>query len=152
MKRIVPVIALLAGSSALASLASEPAWEVLPGPDGSVLLELDRDSVGQREGILTLWLRLSFAEPVPSRRHLAFHSAVAEHAVDCARRRHAAIRMTTYSGKLGEGDVIDRWDRSPQDWAWRSARGDPVDEGIVALACAQPALTRLSRPVTTSSP
>ncbi|MGQ0429255.1 MAG: surface-adhesin E family protein [Gammaproteobacteria bacterium] len=151
MKRIASVIAALATAAPWAVLASEPAWETLPGVDDSVLVEFDPASVARREGLLTLWLRLSFAEPVASRQ-LAFHSAVAEHAVDCTRRRHAAIRMTTYSGKLGEGDVIDRWDRSPQEWSWRSARADPADEGIVALACAQAAMTHLSRPITTSPP
>jgi hypothetical protein len=116
-----------------------------------VLVEIDPDSVGTREGLLTLWLRLSFETPVASR-HLAFRSAVAEHAVDCPRRRHAAIRMTTYSGMQGEGDVIDRWDRDPGEWAWRSARGDPADEGILALACAQAAMTRFTRPITTGPP
>jgi len=151
LSRIVPLTAWLAILAPAPIQASDPAWEPLPGLDEAVLIEFDRDSVARREGQLTLWLRLSFAKPVAGRR-LAFHSAVAEHAVDCARRRHATMRMTTYSGMLGEGEVIDRWDRSPHDWDWRSALGDPADEGIIALACAQAAITHLSRPITTSPP
>jgi hypothetical protein len=151
MKRAVPFIALLATLLPAALAASEPVWEPLSGLDQSMLVEFDRASVARRDGQLTLWLRLSFAGPVASRR-LPFRSAVAEHAVDCVRRRHAAIRMTTYSETLGAGEVIDRWDRSPQDWHWRSAEGDPADEGIVAVACAQAATTHLSSPITTSPP
>ena len=114
--------------------ASEPDWEMLPGLDGAVLVEIDPGSVGWREGHLTLWLRISFPAPVASRQ-LPFRSVVAEHAVDCESLRLATMRMTTYSGTLGDGDVIDRWDRGPRDWTWRAARDDPADVAIIALAC-----------------
>lgn len=151
MKPKVPVIAALAVLLSARVSASDPVWEPLAGLDESVLIEIDRASVAHRDGQLTLWLRLSFEGLVASRR-LGFRSAVAEHAVDCLRRRHATIRMTTYSETLGGGEVIDRWDRSPQDWDWRSARGDPADYGIVAVACAQAPATHLSRPITINPP
>lgn len=151
MKRAVPFIAAMAVLLPARADVAEPLWEPLASLDRSVLVEVDPASVARRDGRLTLWLRFSFEGPVASRR-LPFRSAVAEHAVDCAHRRHAAMRMTTYSAMLGEGDVIDRWDRSPQDWDWRSEKGDPADAGIVALACAQAAATHLSRPITSSPP
>jgi hypothetical protein len=151
MKRAAPFIAALAILLPAHTTATEPSWEPLASIDQSVLVEVDPASIARRDGRLTLWLRISFAGPVASRR-LPFRSAVAEHAVDCAQRRHAVMRMTTYSGTLGEGDVVDRWDRSPQDWDWRSALGDAADAGIVALACAQAAATHLSMPITRSPP
>lgn len=142
-------VAAVLGSSPVSPQAEEPAWEPLAGADRAVTVEIDRGSLDRREGLLTVWLRLDFAEPARGRIQ-AFRSAVAQHAVDCRQRRHAAIRMTTYSGHLGQGDVVDRWDSSPEHWDWRSARGDPADEGILRVACDQAPATVLSRAITTS--
>jgi hypothetical protein len=127
----------------------EPSWEPLTGVEDDVSIEIDPASLERREGLLLVWLRIDFAEPVRGRIQ-PFRSAVAQLAVDCGRRRHATIRMTTYSDRLGEGDVIDRWDSSPQRWVWRAARGDPADAQILHVACDQAPATALSKAMATS--
>lgn len=129
--------------------AADPAWELLGGGSPDATVEIDRASLRRIDGLLTVWLRFDFAAPVQGR-ILAFRSAVAQHAIDCRGRRHATMRMTTYSGRLGEGDVVDRWDRSPGQWDWRPADGDPLDAGILGIGCDQAPATALSSPIVMS--
>lgn len=131
--------------------AAEPVWEPIADADPAIFIEMDRASVEARDDFVTVWLRFDFSEPVAGR-ILPFRSAVAQHAVDCRQRRHAAMRMTTYSGNQGDGDVIDRWDRGPEDWAWRSERSETADAELIRLACDQTPATALSMAMTMSPP
>lgn len=130
--------------------AQEPVWEPLVVDDGATtLIEMDRTQIRYRDGQLSGWLRLSFAEPAQGRIQL-FLSAVALYAFDCAGQRYAVIRMTTYSEPLGEGEVIDRWDSAPSHWQWRTVRRGSADERMQGIACAQAPATILSMPMATS--
>lgn len=149
MRRLAILVATL--GFGMPAAAAEPWWEPLTGALDDVSIEIDRASLERREGLLTVWLRFDFAEPVRGGTQ-PFRSAVAQHAIDCGQRRHAAIRMTTYSGLLGHGDVIDRWDRSPEFWVWRSERAGPADAQLVGFACAQAPAMAFSMPITTSPP
>lgn len=147
MRRLAILVAAFGFGTPAA--AAEPWWEPLTGALDDVSIEIDRASLERREGLLTVWLRFDFVEPVRGRTQ-PFRSAVAQLAVDCGRRRHATIRMTTYSDRFGEGDVIDRWDSSPERWVWRAARGDPADAQILQVACDQAPATALSNAIATS--
>lgn len=149
MRRLL--IAIAAFAFGMPAAAAEPSWEPLTGAPDGALIEIDRASLERREGLLTVWLRIDFDQPAQGRIQ-PFHSAVVQYAVDCMRRRHAAMRMTTYSGRLGRGDVIDRWDRSPEFWVWRSERAGPPDADLLGLACDQAPATALSKAMATSPP
>lgn len=127
--------------------AGEPVWEpIVADEPASTLIEMDRTRIGYLDGQLTGWLRLSFAEPAQGRiEH--FRSAVVLYAFDCAGRRYAVIRVTTYSRMLGEGDVIDRWDSAPPQWQWRTPRRESTDARMLGIACAQAPATILSNPM-----
>jgi len=151
MRRIVIGIAAAALHPGWPACAANPVWEPLAGAGDGAFVEIDRASLALREGWLTVWLRFSFAEPVRGRIQ-SFRSAVAEHAIDCRGRRHAVMRMTTYSGRIGDGDVIDRWDDDPSGWEWRAESAGAADAALVWLACAQAPAIAFSMPMTMSPP
>lgn len=146
--RVLLLAAVFAGAELR---AAEPVWTPLPGGDAGLFVEIDALSLERHDELLTVWLRLDFDRAVQGR-ILPFHSALAQHAIDCRQRRHAAFRMTTYSGRLGHGDVIDRWDRSPALWQWRDENSGSEDAALIRAACAQAPATAFSRPMTTSPP
>jgi hypothetical protein len=151
MRTLFIAIAAAAAPLVWPARAADPVWEPLAGAGDGAYVEIDRTSLALREGWLTVWLRFSFAEPVRGRVQ-SFRSAVAQHAIDCRGRRHAAMRMTTYSDRLGDGDVIDRWDDDPQGWAWRAESAGAADAMLVRLACAQAPAIAFSMPMTMSPP
>lgn len=151
MRRIVIGIIAAALQLGWPASAANPVWEPLPGGGDEAFVEIDRTSLTLREGWLTVWLRFSFAQPVRGRIQ-SFRSAVAQHAIDCRSRRHATMRMTTYSGRLGDGDVVDRWDDDPPGWQWRGESAGAADAELVRLACGQAPTIALSMPMTMSPP
>lgn len=147
MRDPATIIAVLSLLAPMLASAAEPSWEPIGSGDPLASVEIDRASLERREGLVTVWLRINFAAPTRGRVQ-PFQSVLAQYAVDCSRRRHAAIRMTTYSEAQGDGEVIDRWDRNPEAWVWRTAGGDPADAAILRIACDQTPATVLSSAMT----
>lgn len=149
MRSPAAIIAVLSVLLPVPALTAEPSWEPIGSSDPLASVEIDRASLERDEGLVTVWLRFEFAAPMRGRVR-PFQSVLAQYAVDCSRRRHAAIRMTTYSEALGNGEVIDRWDRNPEAWVWRTAGGDPADAAILRIACDQAPATVLSNAMTSN--
>ncbi len=138
--RASPLVMVLLASPAAG--AGEPLWTPL-GPDAAhvAMLEMDTESVAEHNGLRMAWLRVSLGSPESGARQ-AYQSVITLLAFDCKGERYAITRITTYSGLLGDGEVIDRRDRSPSDWQWTVPAAGSAEARMLGLACGPPAADR----------
>jgi uncharacterized protein DUF3761/surface-adhesin protein E len=94
------------------SIASPPNWVPISSTsDYSLEVFLDSSSIKVRSGRLTAWLKYNWVLPQTSPGEVPkpYQSKMSLEAFDCASERSGPIAINFYSGRHGEGLVVDSW-------------------------------------------
>jgi hypothetical protein len=98
------LVALLAASPLL---AAAPDWRPIGG-DKAIAIYVDANNIKEREGHLTAWVRVTFANlQRGDGTQQNFRSLVQLTVIDCENERHGVAKTTYYSGPDGTGNVVN---------------------------------------------